>query len=142
MSVRALSWALRESPVETKSDLLVLIVLADHAHDDGDGAYPSVATISKLARMSPRGVHKSLRSLEAAGLIHGAPRPGRPTTYRLHLASATGAGVQTVQGCTQRTGVCTTRPKPLHTVHPNRKEPSSNRQESTDFSKYDEQVIG
>jgi hypothetical protein len=25
-------------------------VLADHAHDDGDGAYPSVQTIAALAR--------------------------------------------------------------------------------------------
>lgn len=139
MSVRALSWALRESPVEHKGDLLVLIVLADHAHDDGDGAYPSVATIARLGRMSPRGVHKSLRSLEAAGLIHGSPRPGRPTVYRLDLTPATGAGVQTVQGCTEFTGVCTNEPKPLHSVHPNRKEPSPNRQGEP--TRYDEAVI-
>jgi len=146
MSVRALSWALHEAPVTNKADLLVLIALCDHAHDDGDGAYPSISRIAKIARLSTRGTHKALRSLEAANLIRGTRRPGRPTVYRVALTPASGAGVQTVQGCTADTGVCTSRPKPLHAVHPNRKEPSLTGEgaqaRTTDFSEYDKAVIG
>jgi hypothetical protein len=128
MSVRVLGWALREAPVTSKTDLLVLIVLADHAHDDGSGAYPSVATIAKLARMSPRGVHVALRNLEATALIRGSRKPGRATEYCI-LTSASCAGVQGVQGCKACTGVCKTRPKGVQGLHPNRKEPSSNRED-------------
>ena len=35
MSVRLMSWAFHEAPTTRKGDLLVLLVLADHAHDDG-----------------------------------------------------------------------------------------------------------
>jgi hypothetical protein len=146
MSVQALSWALREAPVRSKGDLLVLIVLADAAHADGDGAYPSVKLIAEYARMSVRGVHKSLRNLEAAGLIRGTRRPGRVTTYRLDLTRANRAGVQTEQGCTTDTGVCTERPKGVHSVHPNRKEPSRTggraQARATTVHPLDEGIIG
>ncbi len=48
MSVRVLSWVFDHSPVEHRGDLLVLLVLADHAHDDGTRAFPSVETIARL----------------------------------------------------------------------------------------------
>lgn len=65
------------SSVEQRGDLLVLLVLGDHAHDDGTGAYPTVETIAKKARMTRRGAQLALRRLEALGAIE--PIGKRPT---------------------------------------------------------------
>ena len=58
----------------------MLIVLADHAHDDGSGAYPSVETIGRKARLSRSGTFKVLAQLKTDGHIepdgkgaHGTP---------------------------------------------------------------------
>ncbi|QEC49662.1 hypothetical protein FSW04_20160 [Baekduia soli] len=69
MSVRVMSWVFDHSDVEHRGDLLVLLVLADHAHDDGTSAFPSVATIGKKARLTRRGAQLALRRLEASGAI-------------------------------------------------------------------------
>jgi Helix-turn-helix domain len=47
--------------------LLVLLAIADYAHDDGTGAFPSVPTIARKARMTERSVQRCLRSLERDG---------------------------------------------------------------------------
>jgi len=39
VSVRVTSWVWQHSPVDHRGDLLVMLVLADHAHDDGTVAY-------------------------------------------------------------------------------------------------------
>jgi DNA-binding MarR family transcriptional regulator len=144
MSVRALSWALREAPVDAKGDLLVLIVLADHAHDDGDGAYPSVKTIARFARLTPRGVQKALRSLEATGLIKATRRTGKTTLYRIELTPRTEGGVNSLRPELRDAGGRTERPKPPNPVRPNRKEPSRTVRgaQARDLSKYDAGVIG
>ena len=67
-----------------EDDLLVLIVLADHAHDDGNGA------LSQRRNNLKARSHVTTRSAQVAAQsrgcrdapIHGAPRPGRPTTSR------------------------------------------------------------
>jgi DNA-binding Lrp family transcriptional regulator len=69
MSVEVISWVFRHSPESTPGRRLVLIVLADKADHDGTGAYPSVATIAREARMSERGVRYALRALEESGQI-------------------------------------------------------------------------
>lgn len=56
------------------STLLLLLAIADHAHDDGEGAYPSVATLAKKVRMSERNVQYLIKRLEASGelgVLHG-----------------------------------------------------------------------
>lgn len=69
MSVHAISWVLRYAPAEGNARL-VLIVLADKANEDGTGAYPSVETIGREARIrSKTTVRKHLRELERAGAI-------------------------------------------------------------------------
>ncbi len=138
MSVDALGWALREAPVNAKGDLLVLIVLADHAHPDGSHAFPSVPTIARLARMSPRGAQNALRNLERAGLIRATPRVGRTTEYRLAVTPADAAGVQTVRPAASDRGGRTQRPKPPQPVRPNRK---NRHLTGDDLSVYDRGVI-
>lgn len=84
MSVRVLSWVLNDSPVSHRGDLLVLIVLADHAHDDGAGAYPSVERIAEKARLTRRGAQLALRRLELAGAIMAIGRGPKGTVeYRV-----------------------------------------------------------
>lgn len=121
MSVQALSWALHESPVRNKGDLLVLIALADSAHQDGDGAYPSVAILARVARMSSRSVQESLRRLESTGIIEGAPRHGKTTVYRVPITPAKSVEVQTSQGCDPPQGRgAKSRANPCEPSHPNR----------------------
>ena len=68
MSVHVISWVLRHSR-ETLGRRLVLIVLADHASQDGSGSWPSVKTIAAEACMSERAVQYALRDLEESGAI-------------------------------------------------------------------------
>jgi hypothetical protein len=68
MSVHVMSWVLKQSPAE-KIDRLVLIVLADKANDEGDGAWPSTQTIADEARCSIRSAQYALNSLADAGAI-------------------------------------------------------------------------
>ncbi|MBF4603730.1 helix-turn-helix domain-containing protein [Curtobacterium sp. VKM Ac-2884] len=64
-----ITWVLYEAPVTTQSHLLVLLALADRAHDDGTAAYPSREWIGERARCSVRSVASHLRALEENGLI-------------------------------------------------------------------------
>lgn len=102
MSVRVTSWIWEHSPVEHRGDLLVLLVLADHAQDDGAGAYPSVGTIARKARLSERGARLALRNLEAGEAIQRIGRgPTGTFVYRVSMggqplppaATAPGSGL-------------------------------------------------
>lgn len=70
------------------SALLLLLAIADHAHDDGRGAYPSVAALARKIRMSERQVQRILQLLEASeevGIQWGeGPRGTNLITVRLH----------------------------------------------------------
>nr|WP_252728372.1 helix-turn-helix domain-containing protein [Curtobacterium sp. WW7] len=67
--MKVITWVLYEAPVTTQSHLLVLLALADRAHDDGSAAYPAREWIADRARCSVRSVASHLRALEDAGLI-------------------------------------------------------------------------
>jgi hypothetical protein len=69
VSLKVITWVLYEAPVTTQSHLLVLLALADRAHDDGSAAYPAREWIADRARCSVRSVASHLRALEDAGLI-------------------------------------------------------------------------
>jgi hypothetical protein len=68
VSLPVLTWVLDNSE-ERLGNRLVLLALAEYAHDDGSKAYPSNETLQKRTRLSERGVRDSLRSLEANGSI-------------------------------------------------------------------------
>jgi Helix-turn-helix domain len=68
MSVKAMVWVLEHSD-ETLGRRLVLLALADKANDDGTGAWPSVETLARSARLSTRQVQRCLRDLERSGAI-------------------------------------------------------------------------
>lgn len=79
MSGLVTGWVLKHSPVEKHGHLLVLITLAECAHDDGCGAYPSVETIAERSRQSRRNVQYALRELEANGHIREIGKTRRGT---------------------------------------------------------------
>jgi DNA-binding transcriptional ArsR family regulator len=65
---------------------LVLLALADHAHDDGTSVHPSVDRIAWKTDLQRRTVQRALRSLENTGLIEAVTAArNRPTEYRLRL---------------------------------------------------------
>ena len=100
MSLRATLWALYEAPAKDPTARLVLVVLADHAGDDGRDAFPSVARIASAAEVTERTVQRHLRDLEEAGLIvkgdqarvEAAIKRGdrRPVCYDLQLGVVRG----------------------------------------------------
>jgi hypothetical protein len=100
MSIKAMTWAMQEAPVDKSGPAHVLLVLADHAGDDGRGAFPSVDTIVWKTRLSERSVQTHLRTLEKEGLIrkgnqalaaHYIEREDkRPTVYDLDLTRSRG----------------------------------------------------
>lgn len=49
------------------NELLVLLAISDHAHDDGSGAWPSIKTLATKCRISSRSVQRHLRELENKG---------------------------------------------------------------------------
>lgn len=83
MSVHCMSWVLKHSEA-TLGARLVLLVLADHAKDDGTAAWPAVATVAHEARVSPQAARAALRRLEAAGMIEATGKSKKGTTvYRV-----------------------------------------------------------
>lgn len=68
MSVRVSSWVWENAPVKS-GELVVLLALADCAHDDGTGAYPSRESLAVKSRMTARQVGNCTRSLTEKGLI-------------------------------------------------------------------------
>jgi hypothetical protein len=91
VSIRYIAAVLDRLTTLTAPESLVLIALADFASDDTRECWPSVATISRRARLTRRGVQKILRRLEARDLIETAVGGGMPdgtnsaSRYRLRF---------------------------------------------------------
>ena len=112
MALNVLTWVFYNSPT-VKSDRLVLLALADNAHDDGAGAYPSVETLARKAGLSKRATQYALRSLEEVGAIEEVGKSRYGTTEWCVVmggapfappALGTAKGVQNGDGGGARTG--------------------------------------
>lgn len=66
LSVQAISWVIDESKHKL-GNLVVLLMIANHAKSDGSGAWPSVPTLARESRMSERQVQRCIRLLEKSG---------------------------------------------------------------------------
>ena len=119
MSVQAMAWVLTESK-STLGTRLVALAIANYAKHDGTGAWPSIATIARDARLSPRQVQYSIRKLEheleeLSVTIGGGPRKGT-NLYALKKMgdeksaspsvqpTEPGCAVQAKKGCNPRQG--------------------------------------
>lgn len=96
MSVKVMSlvWEL-DLPTSEK---MVLLVIADHADDQGENAWPAVATIARKASLSDRQTQRMIKQLTNLGLISVEKQAGgrremrddrRPNRYTLHLDGVT-----------------------------------------------------
>lgn len=76
-------------PLESAAEKLVLLKLADNAHDDGSSARPGILYLMQKTNRSEATVRRALRGLEDAGLIeavaHAKGGRGMVTEYQLHL---------------------------------------------------------
>lgn len=104
-------WALNDAPTDDATEALVLIALADNAHDDGTCAWPSHATLARRARCSVSTVQRALRRLESSGLITKGDQQTvahlradrRPVVYDLALPpQAVSTGGENTAGHTDR----------------------------------------
>lgn len=85
MSIKVMT-AVWEHSQHKGTELLLLLALADFAHDDGGGIYPKVDTMAKKIRMSERNTRYVLRKLEDSGeLVAVGPHQTGTTLYRIDL---------------------------------------------------------
>ena len=66
ISVQAISWVIERSKHKSNA-FVVLLMIANHAKSDGTGAWPSVRSLARESRISPREVQYTLRQLESSG---------------------------------------------------------------------------
>lgn len=90
MSVQAISWVIEHSR-HKGSRLVLLMMIANHAHSDGTGAWPSIETLARESRMSLRHVFRLLPKLERSGELKIAVGAGPHGTnlYSLPLLNWT-----------------------------------------------------
>lgn len=87
MSIKVMASVWADAPEDVKlGKLLVLLALADFAHDDGGGAYPAIPTLAAKARLTDRQTQRILRELESRGLVAREGESSWGTTiYRVIL---------------------------------------------------------
>ncbi len=91
-----------EASGQKGSALLLLLAISDHAHDDGAGAYPSVETLARKVRMTPRNTQMLIKKLEAAGELE-VMRGAGPSGCNLYwVKSLQGVKTRVVRGEKQR----------------------------------------
>lgn len=79
MSIRLITEVWKHAPFK-RSDLLILLALADSANDDGV-CWPSITTLSERGRINRRNTFATLVKLEEAGWLKRTSREGRSTIY-------------------------------------------------------------
>ena len=85
MSIKVMT-AVWEHSHHKGSELLLLLALADFAHDDGGGVFPSVETMGDKVRMSYRNVQYLLRKLVSSGeLVEDGTHPSGTMLYRVNM---------------------------------------------------------
>ena len=86
MSFKAMAWATEQEATKTSSQTLLLVVLANFANENHE-SYPSVETLSRLARMDKRTVRKGLLELQEMGLIFDTQKRYRKqiVVYQLNI---------------------------------------------------------
>jgi len=92
VSVKVWSLVWSAPPIGNRTAKLVLLRLADRAHDDGTEARPGVESLARDCDLSPRHTQRLLRWLEGSGFIKvdRAASQHRPRIYSINLAKLRG----------------------------------------------------
>ena len=88
MSIRYVATVLDHLEELAATEALVLIALADYASDDTRECWPSISTVARRARCDRRTAQRTLKKLEARGLIDralGGHQYGKNTASRYRL---------------------------------------------------------
>jgi len=93
MALDPIVWALKDAPVSDAGERLILTVLAEHSNEDGTSAFPSQATIARIAMCTDRSVRNKLKAMEDRRLIVRGdqrlvevfPRDKRPIVWDLAI---------------------------------------------------------
>lgn len=97
MSIEVMNLVWKSSLPTTEK--MVLLVIADHANDDGGNSWPSIGTIAKKASISSRSAQRYIARLAEAGWITIRPQQGgtkemrddrRPNLYAINLERLNG----------------------------------------------------
>lgn len=87
MSVRMMSLVFAHYP-GAGGELVLALSLADHAHDDGGGIFPSISDLATKTRQSDRTVQRQLRGMEDRGWLECVQRSNggrnRVSRYRIN----------------------------------------------------------
>jgi hypothetical protein len=86
MSIKVMTWVWENSK-HKGSELLLLLAIADHAHDDGGGAYPGIKSLARKIRMTDRNVNHLLVKMQEGGeliVLRGAG-PNGVNLYRIMM---------------------------------------------------------
>ena len=98
MSLKVMNWVWANS-TEQGTGLLLLLAIADTAHDDGKGSYPSIETLAQKSRVSQRAVQYQLRRLEESRTIiieyHEGPHGANLYSVIMSRGANVAPGVQT-----------------------------------------------
>lgn len=103
---------------------LVLLAIADCANDEGGNAWPSMATIAlKCGLESERSAQRHVRSLVEMGELRVDANMGRRGSNLYHVQ------INILEGNFKKPRLATpTNPSPRQNCHPNRQEPSEERE--------------
>lgn len=93
MSHQAQTWVINHSR-HKGSNLLVMLLIANHAHSDGSNAFPSLDTLAAEARMSVRQIARIIDKLEASQELKVMRSGGRYS----HRYSLPGVALQQQEG--------------------------------------------
>jgi len=126
-------WVLKHSEAK-HSNRLVLLALAEYAHQDGSKAFPSNEELEDRTKLSERQVQDCIRFLRKGGAIEheGHTRSGR-NIWRVLMTPVAAAlgGVQSSRGADSRIGgVQKTTSRGAESRDAHIKEPSTTRQEN------------
>lgn len=111
MSVQIMSKVWSDESIQNRSELLVLLALADHANDSGV-CFPSIESIAKKSRLSQRGAQETIQKLKRDGKLEVEIGKGRNGTNVYRVVTG---------GCSGRTPQIDVGISDGH-LHPNHKE--------------------
>ncbi len=100
MAISVVTWVWDNSP-HSGTALLLLLAIADNTHDDGGGAYPSIKTLAKKARISERNVHYGLKELITSGSLRCEYKAGPHGVNVYTVVMEDNAASITVKQCSQ-----------------------------------------
>lgn len=83
MSIEVMSqvWKLELEPAHR----IVLLALADHAHDDGTHVFPSIEYTAWKTGYSEAQTRRIIKALVKSEILSSTPRPGKTNVYAIHI---------------------------------------------------------